>query len=416
MINKYEVTLNHIVTVINRTINSLDKAFLNHGEEVSYIMFNLLKAHGGYTRDEIRKLCVISTFHDIGLYKISEMGKVSTLDEAENEKNFDHAVYGALFIKYFSPISYLYEVIFNHHFDYKYFKSRGVKLPSEESLLLNLADNIDRIYVRASSKEASFNKDNYLKKHVDLFYKAKKEYDFINKLKNGSYKKELKELFSEEFVERDEVIEYSKMLAYSIDFRSESTVEHTITVEAISYQIGKMMKLDDIKLNIIKVSAALHDIGKIGIPMDILEKPGKLTPEEFEIIKEHTTIGYRILSNLNIDDIRDIGILHHEKLDGSGYPFGLKGDEISTEIRIVAIADIIGALIGTRSYKKEFSKEKVIQILNEMADDNKIDKDITNLFINNYDYVIKEARKEAHMHINRYINMKSEYLKIIKQV
>ena len=110
MINKYEVTLNHIVTVINRTINSLDKAFLNHGEEVSYIMFNLLKAHGGYTRDEIRKLCVISTFHDIGLYKISEMGKVSTLDEAENEKNFDHAVYGALFIKYFSPTSYRYEI------------------------------------------------------------------------------------------------------------------------------------------------------------------------------------------------------------------------------------------------------------------------------------------------------------------
>ena len=415
MINKYEITLNHIVTVANRSINSLDKTFLNHGEEVAYIMFNLLKAHGGYSRKKIRRLCVAATFHDIGLYKLSRINNISSLDEAENETEFRHAVYGALFMKYFSPISDLYEVIFYHHFDYKYFKSRGWKIPPEECLLLNLADNIDRIYVR-NDKKGCFNKENYLKEHLDLLHKANKEYDFINKLKNKVYEKELRELFSEELIYRDEVIEYSKMLAYAIDFRSESTVEHTITVEAISYQIGKMMGIDEETLDLIKLAAALHDIGKIGIPMEILEKPGKLTVEEFEIIKGHTMIGYELLSGLNIDDIRDIGILHHEKLDGSGYPFGLKGDEICTEIRIVAISDIIGALIGTRSYKKEFSKEKVISILNEMADDNKIDKYITDLFINNYDYIIEEARKEAHLLIDRYQNMKKEYIKITAQL
>lgn len=416
MINRYEITLNHVITVINRTINSLDERFFNHGEEVSYIMFNLLKAHGGYTRDEVRKICAVATFHDIGLYKVCEMDKLLGLNEIEDEQSLNHAVYGALFIKYFSPLSYLYEIVLNHSFNYKYFKNRNMEVPSMEGLLLNFADQVDRFYLRCGNDDINFKDDHYLKEHMDLLTKADKEYDFINKLKNGIYKEELEDLFSEEVITREEIIEYSKMLAYSIDFRSESTVEHTITVEAISYQIGKLIGLSEKRLNCIKGAAALHDIGKIGIPMEILEKPGRLTAEEFEIIKGHTTLGYEILSGLNIDDIRDIGILHHEKLDGSGYPFGLKGEEINTETRIVAIADIIGALIGTRSYKKEFSKEKVIGILNEMADDNKIDKEITSLFIENYDYVIEEAKEEAHLLINRYMNMKSEYLQIIKEL
>ena len=141
----------------------------------------------------------------------------------------------------------------------------------------------------------------------------------------ASYEDELYSFFETKILTREEVISYSKMLAYSIDFRSEATVKHTILVEAISYQIAKLCGLDEENLTRIRVASVLHDIGKIGIPVEILEKPGKLTHDEFEIIKSHAIIGYNILSDLNIDDIRDIGTLHHEKLDGTGYPFGLKG-------------------------------------------------------------------------------------------
>src|SRR5471030_1450617 len=106
---------------------------------------------------------------------------------------------------------------------------------------------------------------------MNLFFKADKEFNIIKKLNDCSYVKELYEFFEQKIITRDEVIAYSKMLAYSIDFRSEATVKHTIAVEAISYQIAKLYGLDERSLSRIKVAATLHDIGKIGIPVEILE-------------------------------------------------------------------------------------------------------------------------------------------------
>lgn len=409
MRDNYEVTLKQVIEVIHKTINSVDDRLLNHGEQVAYIMLNLLKSDGNYSYEEILRICAVSTFHDIGAYKVTEREKLLDVDVVEP---YNHAVYGSLFIKYFSPLSDLYNIVLTHHFSPKYFKSREIDIISKEGLLLNFVDYIDRAYLNKHyyPKELiEHNKNDYLQEHIELFVKAEKKYNFISKIFNGSYRDELYDFFKNKVLTRDEVISYSKMLAYSIDFRSEATVKHTITVEAISYQIAKIYGLSDYKLTRIKVAAALHDIGKIGIPVEILEKPGKLTNEEYEIIKSHAIIGYNILSGLGIDDIRDIGTLHHEKLDGAGYPFGLKAEKITKEMRIVAIADIVSALIGTRSYKDAFDKEKIIKILTGMVKNNKIDEEITNLFIDNYDYITKEAKNEYSELMNTYLNIKEEY-------
>lgn len=408
MKENFEVTLKQMILVIHRTINSVDKRLLNHGEQVGYIMLNLLKAEGSYSDEEILEICTISIFHDIGAYKVTERDKLVGIDVTAP---IEHAVYGSLFIKYFSPLSDLYDIVLTHHFTIKYFKDKHMEVLSKEGLLLNFADYIDRICLNKNTSAKNYIKENknYSKEHIDLFVEADKKYDFLNKLLNGSYVDELYSFLETKILSREDVIAYSKMLAYSIDFRSEATVKHTILVEFISYQIAKFYGLDEKVLTKIKVAAALHDIGKIGIPVEILEKPGKLTDDEFEIMKSHAIIGYDILSNLNIDDIRDIGTLHHEKLDGTGYPFGLKGEEITVEMRIVAIGDIISALLGSRSYKEEFNKDKIIKILESMADMNKIDSKIVNLFINNYDYIINEAQNQSSDLMNTYLNLNNEY-------
>jgi len=414
MKENFEVTLKQMITVIHRTINILDKRLLNHGERVGYIMLNLLKAEGSYSDEEILRICAISVFHDIGAYKVTERDKLVELDTVAP---LNHAVYGSLFIKYFSPLSDLYKTVLTHHFTSKCFKDKHIKVISKEGLLLNFADYLDRVYLNKNALAKSYVKENnedYLKEHINLFVEADKRFDFFSKLSNRSYIEELHSFFETKVLTREEVISYSKMLAYSIDFRSETTVKHTIIVEAISYQIAKLYGLDEKSLTKIKVSAALHDIGKMGIPEEILEKPGKLTPDEFEIIKRHAIIGYNILSGLNIDDIRDIGTLHHEKIDGTGYPFGLKGKELTIEMRIVAIGDIISALLGSRSYKEEFNKDKIIKILENMVDMNKIDSKIVNLFINNYDYIINEAQNQSSDLMNTYLNLNTEYNTILK--
>jgi HD-GYP domain-containing protein (c-di-GMP phosphodiesterase class II) len=415
MKKNFEVTLKQMILIIHRAINSVDLRLFNHGKQVAYIMMNLLKADGSYSDEEILEICALSVFHDIGAYKVTERDKLAQVDTVSP---FEHAIYGALFIKYFSPLSRLYEIVLAHHFTCKYYSNKNMDIISKEGLLLNFADYIDRIYLNKKTLTKDYidrDKGNHLKEHILLYVEADRNFDFLNKLFDGSYEEELDRFFERKILTREEVIAYSKMLAYSIDFRSEATVKHTILVEAISYQIGKLCGLSEETLTKIKVASALHDIGKIAIPVEILEKPGKLTQDEFEIMKKHSIIGYNILSGLNINDIRDIGALHHEKMDGSGYPFGMKGDELAIEARIVAIGDIVSALLGTRSYKEAFGKEKIIKILEAMVKSNKIDAQITNLFISNYDFIINEALRESNDLMEIYLNLNTEYKTLLEQ-
>ena len=409
------ITLKDIVIVIQRTLDSMDDRLAGHGEMVAYIMYKLLKCHGGYSDEEILRMITLAVFHDIGVYKIEERDHIVDIDL---EILMNHSVYGYLFIKYFSPLSDLADIVLGHHLYPKDFNdSAKVKIP-KEALILNLADSIAVLQLHFNKIDPMLilNKSSnaLLEEHKELFKKACNEYDLIEKIETDTYLNELYEILDKRELSRREIIAYARMLNYAIDFRSESTVVHTITVEEISWQISKMLGLDDYKSTIIKIASMLHDIGKLSIPINILEKKGKLTQEEFEIIKCHTIVGYNILSNMGIDDIRDIATLHHEKLNGTGYPFCLKGDNISKEARIVAVADVLSALIGKRSYKDEFSKDEVISILSNMASNYEIDKDICNLVIENYDYIEKRVKANTKNTLKLYKNLMNEYKELLE--
>ena len=121
-------------------------------------------------------------------------------------------------------------------------------------------------------------------------------------------------------------------------------------------------------------AGALHDIGKIIVGNDILEKPARLTEEEFAHMKDHAACTYMLLSGIEgMEEIRDWAAFHHEKLDGSGYPFGKTAEELSEPERIMACADIYQALVEDRPYKKGMDHEKACSIMNDMAERNWID-------------------------------------------
>ena len=145
--------------------------------------------------------------------------------------------------------------------------------------------------------------------------------------------------------------------------------------------IGNYLRYDNIEE--LFVAGLLHDIGKIGIPDQILKKPGQLTESEFEIMKLHPEIGARILSNSEtplVQMARDICLGHHEKWDGSGYPHGLKGVYIPISARIVAIADVFDALIHKRVYKDEIPVDHAIRLMQEGRGSH-FDPDLLDIFI-----------------------------------
>jgi HD-GYP domain-containing protein (c-di-GMP phosphodiesterase class II) len=159
-----------------------------------------------------------------------------------------------------------------------------------------------------------------------------------------------------------------QMLSGAVDEKDPYTRGHSDRVTRYSLLIAREMKLDDEFLEILRISAQLHDVGKIGIEDHILKKPGALTPEEFEIMKTHTTKGANILRPVKQLKQMLPGIeLHHEALDGRGYPYGLKDDQIPLLARVIAVADTFDALTTNRPYQRAHDPQEALRIIHNLA-------------------------------------------------
>jgi HD-GYP domain-containing protein (c-di-GMP phosphodiesterase class II) len=153
-------------------------------------------------------------------------------------------------------------------------------------------------------------------------------------------------------------------LAQAIEVRDSYTSGHCQRVSEMSVRIGERMGLDQQELLRLKWSATLHDIGKIGIPEGVLNKEGKLTDDEYRLMKQHPELGRRILNDIPYADLILGGVMHHhERMDGKGYPYGLSGDNIGLQARIIAVSDVWDALTSKRSYRDAMSHNEALSIM-----------------------------------------------------
>jgi putative two-component system response regulator len=163
-------------------------------------------------------------------------------------------------------------------------------------------------------------------------------------------------------------------LARAIEGKDVYTCGHVERVGTYSEQIGRKIGLDEFDLTALRTGGVVHDIGKVGIPDQILNKPGKLTDEEFAVIKRHPIIGHDILKPMRtFADVLPIVRWHHEKPNGKGYPDGLSGEEIPVLARIAAVADWFDALITDRPYRKAFELSESFRMLREGAERGELD-------------------------------------------
>jgi response regulator RpfG family c-di-GMP phosphodiesterase len=168
----------------------------------------------------------------------------------------------------------------------------------------------------------------------------------------------------------------------ALDLRSEETKGHTDRVLTLMNKMCEILGIEGNKLSQIRRGSLLHDIGKMGIPDNILNKAGKLTEEEWKIMKNHPTFAYELLKDIHfLRPALTIPYCHHERWDGNGYPRGLKGEEIPIEARIFALVDVWDAITNDRVYRKSMCKEEAIQTIKSGAGTH-FDPQITMMFLN----------------------------------
>jgi putative two-component system response regulator len=164
-----------------------------------------------------------------------------------------------------------------------------------------------------------------------------------------------------------------RRLAQAAEFRDGDTGIHIIRMSQYAKKLGEALGLNEEECDLLHHASPLHDVGKIGIPDSILLKPGKLTADEFEIMKTHTTIGAKILAGSDSPVMKlaeVIALTHHERWDGKGYPYGIKADEIPFTGQICSVCDVFDALTSARPYKKAWSTQEAVDEIKCMRNDN----------------------------------------------
>lgn len=242
-----------------------------------------------------------------------------------------------------------------------------------------------RIYENVQDRE-DYNKNTE-------YNNFKKEYEDII----GSTQKLILDIFVENEVNCNKIIEVTNniyntvfeaeyIMKYMSDLKDvdEYTFIHSVNVAFYSMLIGRWMKMSEDEMKVLIQAGVLHDIGKMKVDNNILNKPGRLTYDEFEEMKKHTIYGYNIIKEKSYidDNIKKTILSHHERMDGSGYPYGLSGDNINLYARIIAIADTYDAMTSNRVYKKKVTPFKSFNMF--LTEGLSIyDIKILNIFLNN---------------------------------
>lgn len=396
-----------LVVSITETIDLISPVVSNHHKLVAYISYSLAKQLGLSTNDQI-KIEIAGSLHDIGGLTLIERLAPTEFDYTDSDF---HAERGYLLLNGLKPCLGISQIIRYHHNSWLNGICVGIndeKIPFG-SHILNLADRVS-ILIKEKDKNILSSADEIREKiikrkgsafHpeiVDAFMEISKKDSFWLGMKYLNAPNFITQKINNDFVDfsHSDFEELMIFMSRLVDFKSRFTASHSSSVAACAELIAKYVGFNKSDTKIIKYAGYIHDLGKLAIPTEILEKAGPLSKEEFQLMRTHAYHSNRVLENVSgFETIRIWGSLHHEKLNGKGYPFGLKDEEIPLGSRIMAVADIFTAIREKRPYRDPMTKEKTISILTTMSDSYEIDSSLVEIVKNNFDE-LDIVREKAH--------------------
>lgn len=372
----------------------------NHGKRVAYMSVCMAEKMG-VSDDALRDLAACALLHDNALTQYineefySDISNIDTLkvssDDITPRQLGMHCIYGEKNLEKYPFKTGVKDVILYHHEEADGsgpFEKKWTEVPLF-ARIIHFSDMLDAFCKAQKFDEDVFNKAvHFIEKNKDKRFDSEVTKMFFDAFDKDEFSRLGDEHIEEYFWEKvpceksfysfNVLKDLADLFAKIIDYKSEFTSRHSLGVARTASKISEIMGYDKVICDKMYLAGTLHDVGKIAIGNEILEKPARLTDEEFAKMKNHAGYTYMILSKVDgFEEIRDIAAFHHERLDGSGYPFGKMADELTTLQRIMACADIYQALTEKRPYKDGMDHDKACEILKDMADKNWIDKNIT---------------------------------------
>ena len=371
-----------------------------HAKRVAYMSVCMAEKMG-VSDDALRDLAACALLHDNALTQYineefySDISNIDTLkvssDDITPRQLGMHCIYGEKNLEKYPFKTGVKDVILYHHEEADGsgpFEKKWTEVPLF-ARIIHFSDMLDAFCKAQKFDEDVFNKAvHFIEKNKDKRFDSEVTKMFFDAFDKEEFSRLGDEHIEEYFWEKvpceksfysfNVLKDLADLFAKIIDYKSEFTSRHSLGVARTASKISEIMGYDKVICDKMYLAGTLHDVGKIAIGNEILEKPARLTDEEFAKMKNHAGYTYMILSKVDgFEEIRDIAAFHHERLDGSGYPFGKRADELTTLQRIMACADIYQALTEKRPYKDGMDHDKACEILKDMADKNWIDKNIT---------------------------------------
>lgn len=386
--SKYKINLHEAIYSLSNALDLVGVTHIHHGKRVAYLATECAK-HLGWDSERLDSLFQAAILHDCG---VSKTLVHSRLAQFEWELEGDHCETGANLLLSTPLLANLAEVIRHHHTHWSTLKD--LPLPPDLKMAANciyLADRVDVLSLASLVDESNLllSKDSIRQKILDkrddwfcpelvgAFLQVSKYEAFWFALENEQVSGYVSTWMSHDESREMDFVELRSLVSlfsFIVDAKSSFTSEHSDGVSRLARYLGERFGLPEKTCEMLELAGLLHDIGKLRIPDELLEKPGRLTEDEFIKVQRHSFDTYNILKTIKgLEDVSTWASQHHERVDGTGYPYHLAQDGISLEARIVAVADVFQALVQNRPYRESLPPDQILAILNQQASSGKID-------------------------------------------
>lgn len=419
---RWMVNRNDLVKCVSVALKIVSPDIARHHNQVAYISYRIA-ALLGLSEEEVMDITVAAALHDIGAVSLEE--KLDSL-RFENSTIHNHAQLGFLFLNKFDVFKNLAPLVRYHHYAWNNGKgkfSNGEPVPIG-SHIIHLADRVAILIEE---------KDNILSQKYKIC-------EYLKSKKGSIFNPELVDVFMEvaepecfwldcasELLEKvlenhlkwktvklniEQITEYSRFLSRIVDFRSPLNANHSSGVAASAAMLAHLVGFSNFECSMMLIAGYLHDVGKLAVPVDILEKEGSLNEAERSIINSHPYFTYHILANIKeFETINTWASFHHERLDGKGYPFKIKENNLPLGSQIMAVADIYTALNEERTYRKAMSHQDSIKIMNDLVKNKAINGDLLALLDKNFAEINKQRQLAQQVSAEEYSSINPLFIR-----